>query len=265
MMHQEAAPVAGGEARIARLGVPRIGVPSLVRNIVAVAEREIRSYFVSPVAWIVTAMFIAMWGFLFGIIITSSREANLRPLLSNVSVTLLLTAPLLTMRLLAEEARTGTLELLLTQPLREVELVLGKYLGSLVFLIFMLAMTLYFPLLLEIFGNPDEGPMVGGYVGVLLQGMAFLAVGLLASALTQNQIISAAITFVALLMLWLADALSRALSGPAAQFVQYISVTRRFEDLPRGVVDTKDVIFFLSIVVVCLFITTQIIAARRWR
>lgn len=265
MMQDQAVSPPAEAARPAGLTAPRLALPAMVRNILAVAEREIRSYFVSPVAWIVTAMFIAMWGFLFGVIVTSSREANLRPLLSNVSVTLLLTAPLLTMRLLAEEARTGTLELLLTQPLREVELVLGKYLGSLVFLVFMLATTLYFPLLLEVFGNPDEGPMVGGYLGVLLQGMAFLAVGLLASALTQNQIISAAITFVTLLMLWLADALSRALSGPAAQFVQYISVTRRFEDLPRGVVDTKDVIFFLSIVAVCLFMTTQVIAARRWR
>ncbi len=237
----------------------------MVRNILAVAEREIRSYFVSPVAWVVTAMFIAMWGFLFGIIIPGSREANLRPVLSNFSVTFLLAGPLLTMRLLAEEARTGTLELLLTQPLREVELVLGKYLGAVFFLVVMLVATFYFPMLLEKFGNPDEGPMVTGYIGVLLQGMAFLAIGLMASALTQNQIIAAVVTFVSLLMLWLSDALSRILGGTAAQVAQYISITKRFEDMPRGVLDTKDVVFFLSIVVACLFITTQIVAARRWR
>ena len=239
-------------------------VPSLIRNIAAVAEREVRSYFTSPVAWVVTAMFIAMWGYLFAAIV-AGREANLRPLLSNVSVTFLFAAPLLTMRLLAEEARTGTLELLLTQPLRDAELVLGKYFGSIVFLLFMLAMTLYFPILLEKFGNPDEGPMVGGYIGVLLQGMAFLAIGLMASAMSANQIIAAAVTFVSLLMLWLADALSRVLSGPASQVAQYISITKRFEDMPRGVIDTKDVIFFLSVIVACLFITTQIIGARRWR
>jgi ABC-2 type transport system permease protein len=237
----------------------------MVRNILAVAEREIRSYFVSPVAWVVTAMFIAMWGFLFGIIIPGSREANLRPVLSNFSVTFLLAAPLLTMRLVAEEARTGTLELLLTQPLREVELVLGKYLGSVVFLVFMLLATLYFPIQLEMYGNPDEGPMVAGYLGVLLQGMAFLAIGLMASALTQNQIVAAVVTFVTLLILWLSDALSRIVGGTAAQVAQYVSITKRFEDMPRGVLDTKDVFFFLSIVIACLFITTQIIAARRWR
>jgi ABC-2 type transport system permease protein len=237
----------------------------MLRNILAVAERELRSYFVSPVAWVVTAMFIAMWGFLFGIIIPQSREANLRPVLSNFSVTFLLAAPLLTMRLVAEEARTGTLELLLTQPLREVELVIGKYLGAVVFLVFMLVATFYFPIQLEIYGNPDEGPMVAGYIGVLLQGMAFLAIGLMASALTQNQIVAAVVTFVSLLIMWLADALARVIPGTAGQVAQYISITKRFEDMPRGVLDTKDVFFFLSIVIACLFITTQIIAARRWR
>ena len=244
------------------LGIP---VPGAIRNIYAVAEREVRSYFVSPVAWVVTAVFIALWGYLFAGIIVTSREADLRPLLNNFSVTFLFIGPFLTMRLLAEEARTGTLELLLTQPLRDAELVIGKYLGSVVFLLFLLAMTLYFPILLEFMGNPDEGPMVGGYVGILLQGMAFMAIGLIASALTQNQIIAAAITFVTLLILWLSDLLSRSLSGPASQVAQYVSITKRFEDMPRGVVDTKDVIFFVSIIVACLFITTQIIGARRWR
>lgn len=243
----------------------RIPLPGTIRNILAVAEREIRSYFTSPVAWVVTAVFIGLWGFLFWGIVAQSREANLRPLLSNFSVTFLFIGPFLTMRLIAEEARTGTLELLLTQPLREAELVIGKYLGSVVFLLFLLTMTLYFPILLEFLGNPDEGPMMGGYVGILLQGMAFLSIGLMASALTQNQIISAAITFVTLLVLWLSDLLARGVSGPAAQVVQYISITKRFEDMPRGVIDTKDVIFFATIIIACLFITTQIVGARRWR
>lgn len=238
----------------------------MIRNIVAITERELRSYFVSPVAWVVTAMFIAMWGFLFAAIVAGGREAVLRPLLNNFSVTFLLAGPLLTMRLIAEEARSGTLELLLTQPIREVELVLGKYVASVVFLLFMLIITVYFPIMLEIFGNPDEGPMIAGYLGVVLQGMAFLSVGLIASALTQNQIVAAVITFVTLLLLWLSDALANTvLGGTAADVVRYISITKRFEDMPRGVIDTKDVVFFLAIVAASLFITTQIITARRWR
>jgi ABC-2 type transport system permease protein len=237
----------------------------MIRNILAIAERELRSYFVSPVAWVVTAVMLAMWGYLFGIIISGSRTADLRPVLNNFSVTFLLAGPLLTMRLLAEEARSGTLELMLTQPIREVELVLGKYLGSVVFLAFMLLMTLYFPFILNMFGNPDRGPIIGGYLGVFLQGMAFLAIGLMASSLTQNQIIAAVVTFVTLLMLWLADALSRQIQGIPGQVAQYISITKRFEDMPRGVIDTKDVIFFITVVAVCLFVTTQIVSARRWR
>ncbi len=237
----------------------------MIRNILAVAEREVRSYFVSPVAWVVTAFMICIWGFLFGIIIPQSRQADLRPVLNNVSVTFLFAAPLLTMRLIAEEARSGTLELMLTQPLREVELVIGKYLGSVVFLVFMLVMTFYFPFLLQIFGSPDRGPMVGGYLGVLLQGMAFLSIGLMASSLTQNQIIAAAVTLVILLLLFLLDSLSRQFTGIVGQVAQYMSITRRFEDMPRGVIDTKDVVFFLTVVLACLFITTQIVSARRWR
>ncbi|MBM2809301.1 MAG: type transporter [Chloroflexi bacterium] len=237
----------------------------MIRNVLAVAEREVKSYFASPVAWVVTAFFIAIWGFLFAAILSGSREANIRPLLSNFSVTFLFLAPLLTMRLIAEEARSGTLEVLLTQPLREVELVLGKYLGSVAFLVFMLVMSLYFPTILLIFGNPDKGPLYGGYLGVLLQGMSFLAIGLLASSLTQNQIISVAVTFVALLLFWLSDAFSRLLSGPVAQVAQYVSITKRFEDMPQGVIDTKDLVFFLTVIIGCLFITTQIVAARRWR
>src|SRR5690349_2709964 len=129
-MSEQALTSAGTSAeRSSRVGMPSIRLPSLISNILAVTEREIRSYFVSPVAWVVTAFFIAMWGFLFAGIVAAGRTAELRPLLQNVSVTLLLASPLLTMRLIAEEARSGTLELLLTWPIREVELVLGKYIA----------------------------------------------------------------------------------------------------------------------------------------
>jgi ABC-2 type transport system permease protein len=238
----------------------------VIRNILAIVERELRAYFVSPVAWLVAAFFVALWGILFAAIVLGGREAVLRPLLNNLSITFLLGAPLVTMRLVAEEARSGTLELLLTQPIREVELVLGKYLASVIFVLFLLGLTLYFPLLLQIFGNPDRGPMITGYLGVLLQWMAFLAIGLVASSFSQNQIVAAVITFVVLLVLWLSDILAGSvIGGAAAEVARYISITRRFEDMSRGVIDTKDVVFFLSVVAACLFISTQVIMARRYR
>jgi ABC-2 type transport system permease protein len=237
----------------------------MIHNTVAVAQRELKSYFVSPVAWIVTAVFMLIWGFLFSAILAGSREASLNGLLSNFSVTFLFAAPLLTMRLIAEEARSGTLELMMTQPIREVELVIGKYIGATLFLLFMIAVTLYFPAILLKFGNPDKGPMLSGYLGVVLQGMSFLAIGLVASSLTQNQIIAVAVSFVSLLGLWLADLFTRFAPGPLGQVMQYISITQRFQDLPRGVIDTKDVIYFVSVILACLFISTQILSARRWR
>ncbi|OGG48800.1 MAG: hypothetical protein A3F84_28180 [Candidatus Handelsmanbacteria bacterium RIFCSPLOWO2_12_FULL_64_10] len=234
-----------------------------MRNTVAITQRELRSYFVSPVAWVITAFFVSIWGILFFAIVTGSREANLRPLLSNFSVTFLFVGPFLTMRLIAEEAKTGTLELLLTQPIREVELVMGKYFAAVGFLMFMLAVTLFFPVLLSVFGNPDRGPMAAGYLGILLQGMAFMAIGLIASSLTQNQIIAAAVTFVVLLLLWLADVVT--LGGAAAEIARFVSISQRSQDMLRGVIDTKDVVFFIALIVGCLFVTTQIITARRWR
>ncbi len=238
----------------------------MIRNILAITERELRAYFVSPVAWSVAAFFVALWGILFAAIVLQGREAVLRPLLSNLSITFLLGAPLITMRLIAEEARTGTLELLLTQPIREVELVLGKYLSSVIFVLFLLVITFYFPLLLHIFGNPDRGPMISGYLGVFLQWLAFLAIGLVASSLSQNQIVAGVITFAVLLILWLSDILAGSvLSGIPADVARYISMTRRFEDMSRGVIDTKDIVFFVSVVVSCLFLATQIITSRRWR
>lgn len=236
-----------------------------MRNVLAVAERELKAYFASPLAYVVTAFFLFVAGYLFAAIVASTREATLRYLLSNVSVIWLFITPALTMRLLAEEARTGTIELLLTNPIREVEIVFGKYLAALGLLLVMLVFTLYFPLLLFIYGNPDPGPILTGYLGVVLQAAAFMGVGLLASSLTQNQIIAAVITFALLLALWLADAMAGQASGALAEVIRYLSVTQHFQDFPRGIVDTKDLVYFLSVIAVSLFLTTLVLQARRWR
>src|SRR5438874_11270439 len=143
----------------------------------AIAQRELRSFFVSTIAWIVMAAFLLISGFLFSAILLSTNEASLRYLISNLSVILLFIAPFLTMRLLAEENRLGTVELLLTNPVRDVEVVLGKFLGVMGFVIVMLLFTLYFPGLLFALVNPDVGPMVAGYIGVVLQADAFVGLG----------------------------------------------------------------------------------------
>jgi ABC-2 type transport system permease protein len=234
-------------------------------NIWAIAQRELRSYFVSPVAYVVGALFLLISGFLFSIILSQSSEASMRPLFGNFAVIFLFIVPGLTMRLLAEEQRTGTLELLLTAPVRDSELVLGKFLGVLLLLLILLAITLIYPAILLLAGNPDRGPIAAGYLGVVLQGAAFLAIGLFASSLTQNQIIAALLTFVILLLLWLAEALSQFTGGRVGDLFRFLSITRHFDEFPRGIVDTRHVLFFLSVIVASLFFTIVSVQARRWR
>jgi ABC-2 type transport system permease protein len=236
------------------------------QNTLAIAQRELKSYFVSPVAYVVTAFFLVVAGYLFSAILLQSNEATLRFLQSNLSVIWLFVTPFLTMRLLAEEQRTGTIELLLTNPVREFEVVLGKYLGALTFLFFMLAFTLYYPALIYLLqGRPDVGPMAAGYLGIVLQAGAFLAVGLLASSLTDNQMISAMLSFAVLLIMWLADAVANNLGSPVREIFRYLSITQHFQDFPRGVIDTTHVVYFLSVVAACLALTMLSLQTRRWR
>ena len=234
-------------------------------NIWAIARRELHSYFVSPVAYVVGALFLLISGFLFSIILGVSNEASMRPLFGNFAVIFLFIVPALTMRLLAEEQRTGTLELLLTAPVRDWELVLGKFLGVFLLLLAMLAVTLVYPAILALAGNPDRGPVLAGYLGVILQGAAFLAVGLFASSLTQNQIIAALLAFVILLILWLSDALGNFTTGRIGDLFRFLSITRHYDEFPRGVIDTRDIIYFLSMIAAALFFTTLSVQARRWR
>lgn len=239
---------------------------SSLRTTLAITQRELKSYFVSPVAYVVTAFFLLVAGYLFSLILLSSNEASLRFLHSNLSVIWLFVTPFITMRLLAEEQRTGTIELLLTNPVREFELVIGKYLGAFLFVAFMIAFTLYYPALLYgLGGNPDVAPMLSGYLGVILQAGAFLAVGLLASSLTDNQMIAAIISFAVLLIFWLADAVANQLGSPAKDIFRYLSITQHFQDFPRGVIDTTNIAFFLSLIVGSLILTILSLQSRRWR
>ncbi len=236
-----------------------------MRTTLAIAERELKSYFVSPIAYVIGAAFLLIAGYLFSVILLNTNEASLRYLISNLSVIWLFVAPFITMRLLAEEARTGTIELLLTNPVRDFEVVLGKFIGALLFVLALLALTLYFPALLFAFGNPDVGPIVTGYLGVILQAAAFLSIGLMVSSFTQNQIVAAFVTFAILLLMWLSESVANYVGRPFNEVVRYLSVTSHFQDFSRGVIDSSHVIYFLSIVVGALFITFLSLQTRRWR
>jgi len=236
-----------------------------MKNIAIIAQKELRAYFASPIAYAVIAAFLAMTGFFFWLIVSLSREASLRGVFANMAIILLFIAPALTMRLLAEEQRSGTIELLLTLPVRDWQVVLGKFLASLAVFALMLALTLYYPLLLVWLGNPDRGPIISGYIGLLLVGGAFLSIGVFTSSLSGNQVVAALLGFGAMLILWLIDIAGRLFGPPASDVVTYVSMSQHYFDFVRGIIDSKDVIFFLSVMAAFLFLSVQTLQLRRWR
>lgn len=236
-----------------------------MRPVLTVAGRELKAYFASPIAYVVTAAFLVVTGYLFTLILFYSREASLRGVFANISVLFLIVSPAITMRLLAEEQRSGTIELLLTSPIRDVEVVLGKFLAGLGLTAAMLACTLYYPLILFFYGNPERGHILGGYLGVLLMAAAFVAIGLFASSLSANQIVAAIVTFMLLLMLWLIGAAADFAGAPVSDILRYLAIDRYYNDFTRGVIDSTGVVYFLSIMAVFLFATVRSLETRRWR
>jgi ABC-2 type transport system permease protein len=236
-----------------------------MRNVAAIAQRELKAYFASPIAYVVTAAFLVVAGFFFSIIVFLSREATMRGVFYNEGIILMLLAPALTMRLLAEEQQSGTLELLLTAPVRDLEVVLGKFLASLGLFAAMVGLTLFFPLILFIYGSPDRGPLLGGYLGVVLLGGVYLAIGLFTSSLTQNQIVAAVVAFVILLLLWVFDWPAGIFGPPASDVFSFLSLSNHYFDFARGLIDTRDVIYYLSVMALALFLTVQSLQSRRWR
>ncbi len=236
-----------------------------MKNVWAVSTRELRSYFLSPLAYVVIALFLALSGYLFALILANGRQASLQGLVQNVSVLYLFIVPAISMRLLAEEQRSGTIELLLTNPVQEWEIVTGKFLASVLLVVVMLALTALYPLFLFIFGSPDVGPIITGYLGILLQAAAFLSVGLWASSLTSNQIVAALIAFALLLLLWLSDNLGQFLGGTVGAIVSYTSVINHFQSFPQGVIQSNDVIYYVTLILAGIVLSTLSLQTRRFR
>jgi ABC-2 type transport system permease protein len=236
-----------------------------MRNTLTVARRELQAYFVSPLAYVATAIFLAITGYFFYVILFYSREATMRYLFGNMTIILMLVIPALTMRLLAEEQSKGTMELLLTSPVRDWEVVVGKYLAAVVLFAVMLLLTAYYPVVLNIYGDPDMGPIWGGYLGLFLLGSALLSLGVFASSVSSNQIVAALLGLALIMGLWLIDALGGIASGSLADFFNYLALSGHFQDFTRGIIDSKDVIYMLSLIVGSLFLTTRVVETRRWR
>lgn len=256
-----------------------------MRNLWTIAAKEIRSYFNSPIAYVLMAVFLIINGYLFFSIVSfASRqsvqllrfqgmapqininELVFRPTFHNMSVVLLLIVPILTMRLISEEKKTRTAELLLTSPLHIIEIVLGKYLGALVVYLAMLGLTLYMPLLLSLYGELNWGVVFSGYLGLVLLGAVLLAIGLFGSSLTENQVIAALISFGLLLLIWLLGWAAAVVEGTTVgQVLSYLSVLDHFDDLVKGLVETKTIVYYLSLVALGLFLTHRVVESQRWK
>lgn len=231
----------------------------------AIASRELRSYFVSPLAYVIGALFVLVAGFLFSAIIASTHEASLRPLFENLSVVFLLITPALTGRLLAEERSRGTIELLMTTPLRDTDIVIGKYLAVCLYLVFLLLLTCLFPAMLAFISKPDWMPIVSGYLGTFLLGSSFLSIGLLASSWTNNQVVAIITSFAVALVIWLLPAATGILGPQLGSVLEYLSLLSHQANFSRGIIDTTDLFFYLSFIFACLFLTVRSVEVYRWR
>ncbi len=235
-----------------------------MRNTATIALKEFKSYLASPMAYIVTGIFLALTGFFFGGSTATYNATSIAGFLGTGNMLLLLLASVLTMRLLAEERKMGTLELLLTAPVRDSEIIMGKFLGSLGILTVMLALTLYYPLLLIIFGDPDMGPIATGYLGLFLLGCTSMAVGLFASSLTSNQLVAAVVAGGVLFALWFVGSAAGYLPQALGEVIGYFSLSYYFSDFTIGVIDTRGIIYYLSITVLFLFLAVRSLENSRW-
>jgi len=234
-------------------------------NTIAIARRELLSYYKSFMFYVIAAAFLVMTGYFFAVSVAISHSSQVSQVFPTMYTILLLISPILTMRLLAEEQRTGTIELVLTSPVRDTELVVGKFLAGLGLLVSMLVLTGFYPLLLAMYGSPDRAGLIGGYLGALLFGGLAVAVGLFTSSLTANQIVAAVLSFAILLILWVIDAISSIFTGGVGDIASYLAVYTHFTDMTQGVIDSKDVVYFLTVIVGALFLTARSVETRRWR
>ena len=252
-----------------------------MRNILAIAGKELRSYFSSPIAYIIIGFFALPFGVFFYLYLDAFvrqgmqmaemggamnvNQQVIRYVLQNASVIILFIMPMITMRTYSEEKRSGTIELLLTSPVTDLEIILGKFFGALGLYVAMLLVTLLYIAILFVYGSPEWRPLVACYLGLLLMGGAFLSLGLLISSTTNNQIVAGIISFIVFLMLWIVGWFADTAGPTMGAITRYLSITEHFDDFSKGIIDTRHVIYYLSLITLGLFLTAKSVDSERWR
>jgi ABC-2 type transport system permease protein len=254
-----------------------------MKNILLICQKEFKGYFTSPIAYLLMAFFALIFGFGF---YTATRDVMrfslqaqmmgqqqptnlndqiIRPLLGFASTIALFLIPMITMRLVAEEKKTGTIELLLTSPINDIDIILGKWLGAVMLYLCVLAMSVLNIAMLFAWGKPDWKPVAVAYLGLILQGGCLLAIGTFISTLTKNQIIAGGVTFFVCLLLWLLSWMTAFDSTIASQVIGYLSIITHFDNFAKGLLSLKDVVFYLSMIFFALFLTSRSLESLRWR
>ena len=254
-----------------------------MKNVLIICGKEIKSYFSSPIAYLLMTIFAVIFGYFFfsasAYFVQASMTSQMQgqsqpmnvndfiigPLLGNASVVGLFLIPMISMRLFAEEKRQGTIELLMTSPIHDWEIIVGKWLGAMIMYACVIGISGLNVALLFAYGKPDWRPILVGYLGLLLQGGCLLAIGTFISTTTNNQIIAGGATFAVCLLLWVLDWVSSYEQAAWAKVVAYCSVLTHFEPFSKGVIDSKDVIFYLSMIFFGLFLTQRSLESLRWR
>ncbi|MDP8224369.1 MAG: ABC transporter permease subunit [Candidatus Lernaella stagnicola] len=255
-----------------------------MRNILAIAGKELRQFFGGAVAYVVMTAFFMLTGFFFYDMIMSynryigyaqmqpmyMQQLNINdmivtPLFQNINVILLLIVPLITMRLFAEERNQGTDELLLTSPVSIGQIVTGKLLSALAFYALLLVMTFVYPAILAKYAMPDLGKLITGYVGLLLMGACFISFGLFASTLTRSQLVAAITSFAVLLVFWILGWIAESQPGIVGEVMRYLAMTEHFERFGQGVIELSDVTYFISFILFFWFLATRAVESTRWR
>lgn len=256
-----------------------------MKNILTIAQKELRSYFYSPIAYVILFIFLIVIGLLYSNIVAAVNQISMqmvrfqggmgqfnpkemifRQSFSNMIIVLLLLMPLLTMRLITEEKKMKTTELLYTSPVSMIEIIFGKFAGALFLYLLMLGLTFYIPVLVANVMTISWKMILASYLGLLLSGGVFLAWGLFASSLTENQIISAAISFGFLLTLWIIGFMGQVLAGtPMGDILTYLSLITHFENFNKGLIDTSDIAYAVGMIGLGLFMTYQVVESQRWK
>lgn len=246
-----------------------------MRNILLIASKELKSYLTSPMSYIVVCIFLLLSGLFFVLYLnnTNFSDTSLQGFIDPLSVfgmqtggniLLLIFAIVLTMRTLAEEKKLGTWELLLTSPVRDSDVVLGKFLGSFGIMFVMLALTLFYPLLLVIYGDPDMGPILTSYLGLVLLGGTALSIGIFASSLTANQIVAAVVSGAILFGLWVIGIVATNTPQALQQVLSYLSISSHSAAFEAGIIDTRDIVYYVSITALFLYASIRSLEASRW-